>query len=98
MKAKNLKNGYLTVRIGHSTLNYPRALNSKNVQQKVIEHVQRLYQRGIDYAYVIGYPTDGDAFLGVNPKFGPHWQKDGLFPELFEQKPKNTMPTDKVAV
>lgn len=98
MKPKNLKNGYLTARIGHSTLNSYRALNSKNVQQKVIEHVQMLYQRGIDWAYVVGYPTDGDAFLAVNKKFGADWQHELFFPELFEQEPEKIKATDKVAV
>jgi len=98
MKPKNKKNGYVTVRIGNSTVNYYKALKSKNVQHKVIEHIQMLDQRNIDWAYVIGYPTDGEAFLGVNAKFGTDWQKDGLFPELFKEESKNTTPTERVVL
>lgn len=86
MKIKNLKNGYIKIRMNPSTtFNEYKSITKHNVQQKVLECVLMLHKKGIDFGYVIGYPKDGDAFLAVNKKFGNDWQQKGFFPELFQQ-------------
>ena len=86
MKIKNPKDGYIIARTKFGPFYEYKAVDKHNVQQKVMEHQLMLHKKGIDYAYVVGYPIDGDAFLAVNKKFGEDWQQKGFFPELFEQK------------
>lgn len=86
MKVNNLRNGFITIKTQFSTLNEYKAVTKHNVQQKVLESMLMLRKKGIDFAYVVGYPKDGDAFLAVNKKFGNNWQQKGFFPELFQQR------------
>ena len=83
-KIKNPKNGWIQIRTKHSTLNLYKAVDKQNVQQKVLECMLMLKNKGIEFGYVVAYPKDGDAFLAVNKKFGTDWQQRGYFPELFE--------------
>ena len=84
-KVKNLQNGYITVRIGNNSIYDYAELTKENVHKKLMDHAVMLGKRGIEYAYIVGYPTDSTPILAVHKKFGKDWEEQGLFPELFEE-------------
>jgi hypothetical protein len=85
MKSYNPRNGFIKIRTQFSTLNEYKAVTKQNAQQKVLECMLMLQNKGIEFCYVVAYPKDGDAFLAVHKKFGDDWQEKGFFPELCQQ-------------
>lgn len=85
-KINNPKNGWIQVRTESALTGEYKAVTKQNAQQKVLECMLMLKNKGIEYGYVAAYPKDGDAFLAVHKKFGNDWQEKGFFPELFQQK------------
>tara|TARA_B100001287_G_scaffold276783_1_gene289455 strand:- start:22531 stop:22800 length:270 start_codon:yes stop_codon:yes gene_type:complete len=85
MKPYNPRNGFIKIRTRFSTLNEYKAVTKQNAQQKVMDCMLMLMNKGIEWGYVVAYPKDGNAFLAVHKKFGNDWQQKGFFPELFQQ-------------
>jgi hypothetical protein len=78
---KDIRDGSLRIRIGHSIFNFGNVgITKLNAQQKVMEQLKKIHNKGGSFDYVIAYPKDSHPICAVRKGSKPEH-----FPELVQE-------------